>query len=230
MTECPSCHAQVKDGDWTCGACGTPVGGAGTPPAYGAGAAYGGEPAYGGSPSYGGPGRWEPEHSPQPATTAPTAARSSRLLQHVVAGAVIAVIAIVLVWFFLLRAPATSGEEFLGVWQAPSAQGIATLTVATAGDAFLVTMTGAAAGRTVTVPAHLDGDDLVITVDDFSAIAGEENADAFKAMLEALAGDFTMVFSSVDATHVDLRVVGTSPSGADYDETIPLTRGDPGTT
>jgi hypothetical protein len=230
MTECPSCHAQVKDGDWTCGACGTPVGGAGTPPAYGAGAAYGGEPAYGGSPSYGGPGRWEPEHAARPATPAPAAARSSRLLKRVVVGAAVAIIAIVLVWFFLLRAPATSGEEFLGVWTAPSAQGITTLTVETAGDAFSVTMTGSRAGQTVTVPAHVDGGDLVITMDDFSEIAGQENAEAFKAMLEALAGDFTMVFSSVDATHVDLRVVGTSPSGDDYDETIPLTRGDPGTT
>jgi hypothetical protein len=232
MAECPSCNAQVKDGDWTCGTCGAPVAGAGMPPAPGPGQ-YGGEATASiasGRPAYDGPGQWGPEHTSQPAAAAPAASHPSGLLKLVVVGAVVAVIAIVLVWFFLLRATATSGEEFLGVWKATSAQGITTLTVETKGDAFSVTMTGGSAGQTVTVPAHVDGDDLVITMDDFSEIAGEKNADAFEATLRALAGDFRMIFSSVDATHVDLRIVGTSPGGEEYDETIPLTRETAGTT
>jgi hypothetical protein len=189
-----------------------------------------GGPAYGGSPAYNGPGQWGPEHSAQPAASAPAAPHSSGLLNLVVVGAVVAVIAIVLVWFFMLRAPATSGEEFLGVWTATSAQGITTLTVAAEADAFSVTMTGSGAGQTVTVPAHVDGDELVITMDDFSEIAGEDNAGAFKATLKALAGDFKMVFSSVAADRLDLRIVGTAPGGEEYDETISLTREAAGTT
>ena len=75
------------------------------------------------------------------------------------------------------------------------------------------------------MPAHLDGTDLVITMDDFSQIAGEGNAEAFKATLEALAGDFRMVFSSVDATHLDLRIVGEAPSGEAFDQTVPAHQG-----
>ena len=37
MAECPSCSAPLKDGDWTCGACGAPVAGAGMAAAPGAG-------------------------------------------------------------------------------------------------------------------------------------------------------------------------------------------------
>jgi hypothetical protein len=137
---------------------------------------------------------------------------------------VIAIVAVILVWFFLLRGPATTGDEFVGTWTAATEQGIATVVVEQGADAFSVTLTGNDASQKVTVPAHLDGEDLVITVDDFSQIAGAENAEAFKAALAALAGDFKLVFSSVDATHLDLRIVGSSPDGQDFDETIQLTK------
>jgi hypothetical protein len=242
MAQCPNCSAPLKDGDWTCGSCGAPVAGAGMAAAPGAGgqhAAYGGEttaytaagaPAYGAPPAYGGPGEWGPEHQPQPAAAAPPAAASSSgLLKLVLVIGVIAVIAIVLVWFFVLRGPATTGEEFLGTWTATTQQGIATVAITQPDDAFSVTMTGSDQSQKITVPARLDGTDLVITMDDFSQIAGEGNAEAFKATLKALAGDFKMIFSSVDATRLDLRIVGTAPSGDDFDQTIPLTKDAAGT-
>jgi len=217
MTKCPSCGAEIKDGDWTCGACGAPVAGAGVAPAageYGGGAPpeqYGGfTPApgqYGGAPA---------------AAAAPAGA--SGLLKTVLVFAVIAVIAVVLVWFFVLRGPATTGEEFVGTWTTTTEQGIATVVVAQGEDAFSVTLTGNDASQKVTVPAHVDGKELLITVDDFSQIAGEENAEAFKAALAALAGDFKLVFSSVDATHLDLRIVGETADGQEFDETIQLTK------
>lgn len=228
MAECPSCNAPIKDGDWTCGQCGTPVAGADMPPA--AGQYGGGTTAYSAAatPAYGGPGQWAPEYQPQPA--APAAEGSGGLLRLVVVAGVIAIIAIVLVWFFMLRGPATTGEEYLGAWTASTEQGIATIQVADDGEALSVTMTGSRSDQRITVPAHLDGENLVITMDDFSQIAGEENAEAFKTTLQALAGDFRMVFSSVDATHLDLRIVGTAPGGEDYDETIQLTKDAAGTT
>jgi hypothetical protein len=193
--------------------------------------AYGSSPAYG-APAYGGPADWGPEHYPQPAaeSAAPAQAGSSGLLRLVLIVGVVAILAIVLVWFFVLRGPATTGEEFLGTWTATTQQGIATIAVAQMDDAFSVTITGNEESQKITVPAHLDGTDLVITMDDFSQMAGEANAEAFKATLQALAGDFKMVFSGVDAARLDLHIVGTAASGQDFDETIPLTKDATGTT
>ena len=216
MTKCPSCGAEIKDGDWTCGGCGAPVAGAGMAPAageYGGGAPaeqYGG--AFTASGQYGG------------AAAPAAAAAPSGLLKTVLVIAVVAVVAVVLVWFFLLRGPATTGEEFVGTWTATTEQGIATIGVAKEADAFTVTLTGNDARQKVTVPAHLDGEELLITVDDFSQMAGEENADAFKALLVALAADFKLIFSSVDATHLDLRIVGTAADGQDFDQTTALSK------
>jgi len=208
MTKCPSCGEEIKDGDWTCGGCGAPVAGAGMAPA---GGQYGsGAPAE----QYGGAA----------APAAAPAAGPSGLLKTVLVFAVIAVIAVVLVWFFVLRGPATTGEEFVGTWTTATEQGIATVAVEQGEDAFTVTLTGNDAAQKVTVPAHLDGKELLITVDDFSQMAGEENAEAFKAALAALAGDFKLVFSSVDATHIDLRIVGSTADGQDFDETTALTK------
>ena len=188
-------------------------GGAGAPPdAYEAPAAWGaGQPAGG-------------------AAAAPASASSSGLLKPVLIIGVVAVLGIVLVWFFVLRGSATSGEEFLGTWTATTQKGIATAVIAKKDDAFSVTLSGNDASQKVSVPAHLDGAELIITMDDFSQMAGEGNAEQFKATLKALAGDFRLVFSSLDATHLSLRIVGTSTSGQDFDESIPLVKDATGTT
>ena len=233
MAECPSCNAPLKDGVWTCGSCGAPVAGAGMRAAPGAGApAYGDPPTYGAPAAYGGPGEWGPEHQPRPASevAAPASTGASGLLRLVLVVGAVAIVAVILVWFFALRGPATTGEEFLGGWTATTQQGIATVAVARTDDGFSVTMSGNEQSQKVTVPAHLDGTELVITMDDFSQMAGAGNAEAFKAALQALAGDFTMRFSSVDATHLALRIVGESPSGQGFDQTIPLSRAAAGTT
>jgi hypothetical protein len=141
-----------------------------------------------------------------------------------VVGAIVALIAILAVWFFVLRGPRTTGDEFLGTWTATSQTGIATAVVSRGGDAFSVTLSGSEQGERITVPAGLDGADLVITMDDLSKIAGEEDAERFKTALEALAGDLRIVFTSVDATHLDLRIFGTAASGEDFDQTIPLVK------
>jgi hypothetical protein len=213
MAKCPNCDAPLKDGDWTCGSCGAPVAGAGAPAAGG----------------YGAPTSQQdylPEYRTQPTTAAAAATTqgSSGTLRLVLIFAAIAIVAVVAVWFFALRGPSTTGEEFVGSWTATTQTGIATSVIARQDDAFTVTLAGAQQGQSVTVPAHLDGMDLVITVDDFSQMAGEANADRLKDALKALAGDFRMVFVSVDANDLSLRIVGTSPSGEDYDQTFPMTK------
>ena len=230
MAVCPSCNAPLKDGDWTCGKCGAPVAGAGMAAAAGGDyhAAYGGGQDTPADP-YGAPAAWGGDYQRQPAAAPAANAGSSGTLKLVFIIAAVAVLAIVLAWFFLLRGPTTTGEEFLGTWTATTQQGIATAVIAKKDDAFAVTLSGTDAGQKVSVPAHVDGAELVITLDDFSQIAGEANAERFKTALKALAGDFKLIISSVDATHLDLRIVGTSASGQDFDETIPLIKDTTGT-
>jgi hypothetical protein len=226
MAKCPSCNAPLKEGDWTCGACGAPVAGAGMAAAPGAGdyhETYGGGA---GAPAgdYSAPTSWGEPH-PAGAGAAPASAGSSGLLKLVFIVGLIAVLAIVLVWFFVLRGPTTTGEEFLGTWAATTQTGITTVVIAKDADAFTVTLSGSQQGQKVSVPAHLDGKDLLITLDDFSQMGGEASAGQLKDALKALAGDFRMIFSSVDADAVSLQIIGTSPSGQDYDQTFPLAKG-----
>jgi hypothetical protein len=226
MAKCPNCDAPLKDGDWTCGVCGAPVAGAGMAAATGAvdhHAAYGssGAAGYGAPPSQ---EEYLPEYRTQPAAAAAAKAGSSSRLRLVLVIAAVAIVAVVAVWFFALRGPSTTGVEYVGSWTATTQSGIATARIAKQDDAFTVTLGGSQQGQSVTVPAHLDGVDLVITLDDFSQMAGEANADRMKDALKALAGDFRMVFTSVDANDVSLRIVGTTPSGQDYDKTFPMTK------
>ena len=232
MVKCPGCDAPLKDGDWTCGVCGAPVAGAGLAAASGAAdhhAAYGAAGAPSAAGGYGTPPSQEdylPEYrTQQPAAAAPSKAGSSGTLRLVLIVAVIAIAAVVAVWFFALRGPSTTGDEFVGTWTATTQSGIATIAVAKTDDAFTVTLSGSQQGQKATVPAHLDGKELVITVDDFSKLAGEANADRFKDALKALAGDFRMVLSSVTPDNLSLRITGTSPSGQDYDQTFPMMKG-----
>ncbi len=214
MTDCPSCGAALKQGDWTCGRCGAPVAGA----TQGGGGAAGAPPS-----SY----EYAPEYRPQPTTAAPSSSGSSGAIRLVVIGALVAVVAVVAVWFFVLRGgPSTSGDEFLGTWSA-TGSGIGTVLVTRPGDAFSVTLTGSQPEQKATVPAHIDGDELVITIDDFATMAGEGNAERFKDALKALAGDFSIVFSSIDATHLEMRIEGTSASGQEADTTATLVKATP---
>jgi hypothetical protein len=221
MTDCPSCRAPLKDGDWTCGRCGAPVAGAGT--ASGAtGSGY--PPAGGARPD---PYGYAPGYAPQPgAASAPASAGASGTLRLVVILTVLALVAIVAVWFFVVRGPAqTSGDEFLGTWTS-AGSGIVSVVIARPVKDFEVTLTGAQATQTMTVPAHVDGDELKITVDDFATLAGEADAERFKDMLKALAGDFSIVFAGVDATHLRMTIEG-STSGREGADTATLTKATP---
>ena len=59
----------------------------------------------------------------------------------------IAIVAVVAVWFFALRGPSTTGEEFVGSWTATTQGGIATTVIAKKGDAFTVTLSGSQQGQ-----------------------------------------------------------------------------------
>ncbi len=208
MATCASCGKEMRDGDWTCGNCGAAVKGAGA--AGGAGESpLGYYSGYESPPDYGAPVAYG-----APATAAATKNGLSRSTLTIVIVAALAVVAIIAVWFFFVRgSAATSGEEFLGTWNTQSG-GIGNVVVARPGDDFQITLSGAQPEQKATVPAHIDGDELVITIDDFAKLAGEANADRFKATLEAVAGDFRIVFASVDPSHLEMRVEGTDSADA----------------
>jgi hypothetical protein len=94
---------------------------------------------------------------------------------------------------------------------------IGSATVSRSGDAFSVLLAATQSGQTATVPAHLDGKELVITPGDFSS-SGDANAKRLGLALRLYAGDFRIALASVDPTHVLLKLTGTSPAGNSVNE------------
>ena len=73
----------------------------------------------------------------------------------------------------------------------------------------------AGAQKTYTIPAHLDGSNLTITIDDFiKATGSEEQATQAKAVFEAIIKDFRLVFTLQDPTHLEMRVEGSPVGGS----------------
>jgi len=145
-----------------------------------------------------------------------TAARRRRLRRVIVIAAA-AVVAAIAIWFFLLHGPATTGDEFLGAWKSASMGSIGSATVSRSGDAFSVLLAATQSGQTATVPAHLDGKELVITPGDFSSSV-DAKAKRLGLALRLYAGDFRIALASVDPTHVLLKLTGTSPGGNSVNE------------
>jgi len=228
MATCASCGNEIHDDDWTCGQCGAPVieaaaaGGAGTR-SSGYASSYESQPA-----AYGSPAAYHAAPAAYGAPATPLAKGGlSRTTRTIIIVAAVAIVAIIAVWFFVVRgAAATSGDEFLGTWNA-TGSGIGSVVVARPGDDFEVTLTGEQPEKKVTVPAHIDGSELVITVDDFATMAGEANADRFKDTLKALAGDFRIVFASVDPKRLQMRIEGTDNAGDAAKNTTTLTKATP---
>jgi hypothetical protein len=208
MANCANCGKEIRDDDWTCGYCGSPVIRSGATSGSGA-SASGYAPAYEQQPEvYGAPATYG-------APSAPSAARSglSRGTLTVVVLALVAVVAILAVWFFFLRG---GSSPFDGTWNAGSA-GMGAIVVSGSGDDSKVKITGADASgaqKSYTVPAHMDGAELVITVDDFLKATGSpDQAARAKAVFESIIKDFRLVFALKDSTHLSMTVEGTLANG-----------------
>src|SRR5450759_2199528 len=184
MATCASCGKEIRNDDWTCGHCGAPVTGAGA--AAGSGAS---------------PSGYAPSYEPQPAAygapeaygaaAAPPLAKGglSHTTLTIILVAAVAVVAILAVWFFFLRG---GSSPFDGTWNA-GAGGMGAIAISGSSDDFKVKTTSADASgeqKSYTVPAHMDGTDLVITVDDFIKASGNEaQASQAKAAFETIVKD-----------------------------------------
>ena len=219
MAICVDCGNEIRDDVWTCGWCGAPVAQSTESDSSGAeSSAYGsegynpyaaaaaadpgayGRPAYGARPptSYGHAAEgMTPYGTPLP-QSAPTSSGSlSQLTKLALIGAAVAIVAIVAVWFFVLRG-AGGGDQFLGTWTATQANA-GSLLIARGDDDLAVTIVGADGARVGPLKTGLDGDELVIK---FEAAGGDETD---KAAIEVVGAMFK---ASVDDFKMSLRLRG----------------------
>jgi hypothetical protein len=217
MGLCPGCGKSIRDDIWVCGYCGELVAGNGA--ANGAGpcaatAAYSGTasmgaPAGGGSASAGypdgGPGAPAPAPLPTSSTSSRTSSGSHAVLLASVLG-VIAVVAIVAVWFFVLRGGGGDFSAYVGEWQLTVPGSTAGLSMAIQdGDGNPQMMMGSTATYAGQTAAQAVGpykmeleDGNLITRLEATKDAGEEQkvaAEAARAALGAVVDDFKMVFA-----------------------------------
>jgi hypothetical protein len=124
--------------------------------------------------------------------------------------AVAAVVALALIWFFIVRDP---GNPFKGTWAAPAGAPInGTVLISGPGRHIEATFSGddtSATAQSFTVRAHKDGEDLVVTAEDFADAAGDvADAQRVRETFTAYVKDFRLVFSPQGAAHLKMTVEG----------------------
>jgi hypothetical protein len=243
MAICPSCGKEIRDDIWTCGFCGAPVAqsaasgtGGGEDSAYGsegynpyasqaaAGAGGYGTQAYGAQTptSYGSAAEgMTPYGTPLPQAAPASSGGLSQVTKLALVGAAVAIVAIVAVWFFVLRGSG-GGDQFVGTWTATEATA-GSLFVEQGGGGLEVTIIGADDARVGPLKTDLDGDELEIKLE---AAGGDETnkaaIDVVAAMFEASVDDFKMTLRLRDSDgHLILSVSGTPKSGGD-NATMPV--------
>jgi len=240
MAICANCGKEIRDDVWTCGFCGAPVakapaddaqsgdaspyGSEGYNPyaqqaaqaaAYGA-ARYGGvEPgAQAGHEQYGGsPEDMTPYGTPMPQAKPAKSGGLSSTVKLVLALAVVAILAIVAVWFFVLR-DSGGGDQFVGTWTAVQS-GEGGLVIERGGDGLQVSILGAGTEPVGPLKTELDGDELEIKLE---AVSDDETDKAavemVRALFEATIEDFKMTLRVRAADgHLLLNVAGKSKVG-----------------
>ena len=218
MASCPNCGTDARDGAWTCGTCGSSLGSPAAADTYQ-------EPVY--DKAY--------DEAPTAyGTAAPTIqplragkTSSGSRLPWLVVLAIVAIVAVAGVWFFVLK-PAP-GAQFIGTWrgsQSTAAGNLAsTVTIARSGTLYLVTET---VGKKNIGPfsATLTNGHLESTYDYVGHDATQAAAVAAAKDMEALVyKDFKVVFT-VDHGTLAIAVQGSpkSPGTVTVTESTKLTR------
>ena len=218
MATCPTCGTDARDGAWTCGTCGStlsPTAAADTyqEPAHDK-AYYDAPTAYGTAAP-----------TTQPLRAGKTSSGSK--LPWLVALAIVAIVAVCGVWFFVLKP--VPGAQFLGTWHAAASATAAkpayTVTITRSGALYLVTET---AGTKVLGPfsaalkdGHLESTYVYAghNARQAAAVAATKNAIALAVK------DFKVVFT-VDQGTLTIAVQGTPTSSGSttLSESVTLTK------
>lgn len=236
MAICPSCGKEIRDDVWTCGYCGAPVAQGRADDSGAEDSAYGsegynpyataaasdpgayGQPAYGAQTptSYGSAAEgMTPYGTPLPQTAASPSGGLSRVTKLALVGAAVAIVAIVAVWFFVLRGGG-GGDQFVGSWTATEATA-GSLFIERGDDGLEVTIIGSDKAQVGPLKTDLDGDELEVKLE---AAGGDDTnkaaIDVVAAMFEASVDDFKMTLRVRDADgHLILSVSGKPKSGGD---------------
>ncbi len=206
MAICANCGKEIRDDVWTCGFCGATVA---QPAAAGPGAPGGA--AHGTTP-YG---------TPVPQSAPTSSGGLSQVTKLALVGAVVAVVAIVAVWFFVLRGQ--GGEQFVGTWTAVE-NGQGGLVVERGDDGLQVVLLGGGQERVGPLKCELDGDDLEIKLEAAGGSADDKAAvDVVRALFQATVEDFRMVLSVRDADGRLLLTVSGKAKGGGEATTLPPT-------
>ena len=220
MAICTQCGKEIRDDVWTCGVCGTPVaqpttGGSAGDSAGAEDGAYGSEgynpyaaqaAADQGAGAYGAtltsyenaPEGMTPYGTPIPQTRPASDGGLSSLTKLVLAGAGVAVLAIVLVWFFALRGGDAGGTQFLGDWQALDTD-MGSIVIAKNDGDFEITLVSGQGGEAGPFKGDLQGDELELK---FEAADEDDTNEAVAKLLKAF------VTGALEDAHLMLSVRG----------------------
>jgi hypothetical protein len=192
MATCGECGREIHDDAWVCGLCGAPVTDRGPAPDTSNHYEYA-EPS---------PGDGEYTSSQyatgDPVTAAAVkvqAGRSSRSVWVIGAAGLVAVLAIVLVWFFVLRGPG-AGVGFAGTWRGTAADTTEVIIEAKS-SGYELSMSGKD-GKTVgPFSTEMVDGTLVTSLDAAAGSSDKEIAAAalFKEIMGSVYQNFSMVFT-----------------------------------
>jgi hypothetical protein len=191
MTTCGECGRDISDGAWVCGMCGAPVTDRGPAPDTtdyyeDPGSTYGSD-QYTSSQYV--PGAPVVAASPRPAR------RSPQIVWVIGLGGLVAVLAIVLVWFFVLRGPA-SGTGFAGTWRGTAGGDTTEVVIEARNGGYELSMSNQKGQRVGPFITTLVDGDLTTSLEPVASASNEARAAAalFKQIMGSVYPNVTMVF------------------------------------
>ena len=221
MATCATCGHDNPDGSWSCASCGQPM-------SSGTGGGGGGYEAS--EPVRDHDYYQAPTIYGTSAPTIPPLASSRKsgdgpsLLKVVLVGGLLAVLAIVAVWFFFLRGD--SGAAFVGSWTAAD-DSLGTVRIEQSGGDMHIFFVDAKGGKTVgPYKGEVKGDKLKTKLE----YAGDDSAQkaasqAFRDLMGAVVDDFGLVFS-VSGNSLMMSIEGDLKNklnpNADWDKPVEL--------
>jgi hypothetical protein len=211
MATCGECGREINDGAWVCGLCGAPVTDRGPSPDTSNYYEYAeASPVTGEYTS----SQYVPGAPVLAASPNGRAGRAPRLIWVIALGGLVAVLAIVAVWFFVLRGPGP-GVGFAGTWRGTTGGTTTEVVIAATGTGYELSMSnkdGKSIGPFAT--QMVDGN-LTTSLEATAGSSDKQKAAAalFKQIMSSIYQNFTMVFthrSSDDALVVSMQGVATA--------------------
>jgi hypothetical protein len=210
MATCSSCAKEIRDDVWVCGFCGAPA-----TPAAPSGEASPAE-RYDETPK-----EQAPASPAAPAAVPAPRPGLSRTTWIVLGAGVVAVLACVAVWFFVLRGGGTADPNLLGTWtpvataSAPSNQaGVGDLTISKSGSGYIFTIAQTGSQSTISFKGKPKGGNLESTLELATGSAADKAAaDLLRGIFSAMMKDFRLVFVSESRMSMRLELRGTLKNG-----------------